>query len=1062
MEENTASVTNTVEKSSEKGNFTIPEEEEEQQQLEFNYEEDEDFLRIMSTLEENTSYTTYDYSSYTSVSTMGTSNDSQVMEDLRRYKILDDETEEYSTTTDSDHPCGCLNRPDTDIFPSHSEILYDELMNQQQYEGMDEKGDDSTETVTDFTDSDDSDKSLNPLILQWSFGVNLSVPILNLTEGHRKLVFLAASHKGIIYDYSKHDMTYVNGHANAIKSSCVDESGRWLATSDYGLNNSIIVTDILSRSTVLTITQESEESSVLLMAMSYNAKYLVTITKQEGININMFLWSFGADTPNDTYVYTGKKQLGEPKKIVFHPNAQKYIMIAFERQILFMKWSNSNTKFCQPVIPKIKKTLGTITDCTLVSECHECFASTTEGFIVIFGSSSYSEQFNEHRVINTKSFIKAIKVAKYAITTMTTVDGIIACTDSRGTIRFLDTGIKLLFWINNKHIPNIEQISFSLSARKYKFEDPFDFQNNIFRIESLKEFIEMSPEDRSDEFDVLYLNTVPSETSLEHKPFITRNFVAGCENGNVYYIDYVNNIYNPLFNVADSVVSAIDCSDEKNIPYTIIASALHLCMATSVGTIWFLDPLLNPINDKMPISVTIHTIKKVCYSPDAKYLALFDTNKTVYLLKHSHHSWEVIGKIRSHYKPLTDIIFVDTDLDPLKLCTIGEDRYLVEYDLDNGEEKIAIQSRLRIEQSALPLCFLHYTNKWHKDYLMVCNSQQKYKMFNMESRMCRSIVLGPANGCYGSLPLLKIMNLPGFIGRYMIFSNKSYIGIQKMPPDGNPYRYIGVKGNPHLLDFTISGDGNYIFTSGVEDTSVLMWEVHKECVDMLQRLGGVELEPFYCLIEGGVEGWFFKEMQDLFCYMQILHQGDMYHEQRFGESLALCELPDLMRACGYYLSEFQVDQALNDVKYRSFDETGQLRDDITFVEFVKLYINHRPANGITMDELQTHFEALKEQPSEVDCWYVNRSSDKETLVKKLCENGEAFKEITLHKCLKVMVHSHHRYMQSMAESHTELFSYLPDDIDFEYFTKELLGIMQDSLYEEMREREQQEILENDD
>lgn len=50
-------------------------------------------------------------------------------------------------------------------------------------------------------------------------------------------------------------------------------------------------------------------------------------------------------------------------------------------------------------------------------------------------------------------------------------------------------------------------------------------------------------------------------------------------------------------------------------------------------------------------------------------------------------------------------------------------------------------------------------------------------------------------------------------------------------------------------------------------------------------------------------------MQDLFYYMQILHHGENTITRRqVSDYIPIDELPDLMRACGYYLSEFEVSQ----------------------------------------------------------------------------------------------------------------------------------------------------------
>lgn len=48
-------------------------------------------------------------------------------------------------------------------------------------------------------------------------------------------------------------------------------------------------------------------------------------------------------------------------------------------------------------------------------------------------------------------------------------------------------------------------------------------------------------------------------------------------------------------------------------------------------------------------------------------------------------------------------------------------------------------------------------------------------------------------------------------------------------------------------------------------------------------------------------------MQDLFYYMQILHQGENTVLPRVvSDQIPVSELPDLMRACGFYPSEYEV------------------------------------------------------------------------------------------------------------------------------------------------------------
>lgn len=75
----------------------------------------------------------------------------------------------------------------------------------------------------------------------------------------------------------------------------------------------------------------------------------------------------------------------------------------------------------------------------------------------------------------------------------------------------------------------------------------------------------------------------------------------------------------------------------------------------------------------------------------------------------------------------------------------------------------------------------------------------------------------------------------------------------------------------------------------------------------MARLGGEGLSPFYSLIEGGKKGWLANEMKDLFCYAQILHQGEYTTAARtISDTVVVEQIPNLMRAIGYYPTNKEV------------------------------------------------------------------------------------------------------------------------------------------------------------
>ncbi|KAM6050987.1 cilia- and flagella-associated protein 251 isoform 2-T2 [Theristicus caerulescens] len=305
-------------------------------------------------------------------------------------------------------------------------------------------------------------------------------------------------------------------------------------------------------------------------------------------------------------------------------------------------------------------------------------------------------------------------------------------------------------------------------------------------------------------------------------------------------------------------------------------------------------------------------VTHISFSHDLEYLATADEkySVTVYkrVLQNGSKCWEHLAGLRSHYKPIRSILFgVQLDSNKPRLLSLGEDRQLVEYDLNSSsKDHLVVLHRDQVEQVAVPLCLAWYPQLSTESFILTANNCYKMKLYNTTTKMCRKTLLGPT---YGS-PLEKIQILPTTDTmdpqkRYLAYITKDKVGLQILPVDGNPHKSSAFICHPDgVSDLASSYDGRYVFTAGGQDCTVMKWEVNLNALDAAASLGGKDLIPFYNLLDGGREGEFFRELEDYFYYAQLRSHGiDTLETRQVSTHIPLEEIPSVMRAMGFYPSE---------------------------------------------------------------------------------------------------------------------------------------------------------------
>ncbi|DAZ98465.1 TPA: hypothetical protein N0F65_001166 [Lagenidium giganteum] len=197
-----------------------------------------------------------------------------------------------------------------------------------------------------------------------------------------------------------------------------------------------------------------------------------------------------------------------------------------------------------------------------------------------------------------------------------------------------------------------------------------------------------------------------------------------------------------------------------------------------------------------------------------------------------------------------------------------------------------------------------------------------------------------------------------------------------------------------ISNIDVSFDGNYLITAGGKDLVVNLWEIHTNQLDLVELTGGEALEPYLSLLEGGKDGDFYNEIVDYFYFAQLRVQGENATAAReITARIPLHEIPNVMRALGFYPTEEEIQHMWSEVKYSKFTQTTQTIESIDLQELIKLYVNHRPVFGIGKAQIERAFEIFGAQPSLR--W--------DTLQRRLLSKGERMTEDELRSCLDALV-----------------------------------------------------------
>uniref|UniRef100_A0A3Q2Z6U6 Cilia- and flagella-associated protein 251 n=1 Tax=Hippocampus comes TaxID=109280 RepID=A0A3Q2Z6U6_HIPCM len=852
------------------------------------------------------------------------------------------------------------------------------------------------------------------LSLDWVSGVNSSLPVYILQD-HSQLVFLyAGAHVGIIYNHTSNSQHLLQGHCSPISCMCVSEDRRWIGTADQNKKSTVILWDSYSGIPVHTLFDCHPNGGVIAIAFSGDAKQLVTLGNERCVCI----WDWTNDCHEPLWLTELRPEYGYQNYVIYNPNNSTQLLSSSESQVLFYSTVSSGTfdLYCETH----KLAGGPLSPSVFHWREFRILTPSRAGVIMVW---DLTQDLDSNQRLS-RDHVKIISLQEHPITVLTVVDNCIVTGDTRGHVNFYDENMLLLTWFTQLNLDPIVSISFSKEFEREYLEDG----------------------------------------TLDTKPVLGRNFVVSSSTSAVVHVNMERSTWrvllqencDPLHAVAchpkQPAVAMGNCSgslkiwdyrQKRIVCRTVLEKEKEICCVTidpqgrylavgfASGAVHFLDANTLQSDPKECFDYPPDSISHMSFSHDSRYLATADVGKAVTLFRMQQPQWIYLGRYRSHYKPITDLLFgVHQDSSKPRLFTLGVDRLLVEYDVENSDVgQVVILSSKRLEQSAVPKCMTWYPPLSSEEFLVVASDQYKMKLFNSMSKTCRKTLLGPT---YGS-PVKKIGILPTSENNesgshYMAYVTEDKVGLQILPLDGNPYKSQAVVCHPTGVSaFAYSHDGLFVFTAGGPDCTVLSWQISYSALEGAAALGGKELEPYYTLLEGGRNGEFYREIEDFFYYCQIHNQGlESMETRQLSPKIPLTELPSLMRALAYFPTEEEVEDMLNEVKLGQYTETGEYITDINLAELIKLYINHRPAFGISAEELITAFEVLGEPGGPAGKPVL----DRDRMLELLQVRGEAMSEDELAECFTGLFGLQEYTLESV----------IPEKISIEIFTHHILGL----------------------
>lgn len=829
-------------------------------------------------------------------------------------------------------------------------------------------------------------ESLFPFHIHSIIGFNAKVPIVNLTIiEKRPTVAYASGHIVTILDCVNNGTDYLLGHEHDILFIGSAKACKLLATSDEILVNlweriekkNGKLDAVLLKSFYDPFVNEP----ILSMGLSVDGKYLVLASQK---HIKLWILHNRNDQPDATHLLPDDFHVG--RKIVFCRSSivSSSFVVTTEKNLLFCRW-NVERGILETHSPKPIRGSNHITESAYCSNYCKG-VSIARKFALIWSDTPPNKEMKRSNFKNRMEFQFEMKLGFYQLQTVSCCNGFVIISDSSGYVNFFDETMKLCFFYH-LHGQIVSSISFTDQEN-----ENYESEQRDKDVSCVGHFFVSCTSGRMYKCN---LNTKPILLRESPPMFVTcfdlhpqkELLCGGREDGSIFLYDYSTNNYDKCMSLPTELSKQLKIKLEYTATVCLCFSSCGRYIAVGMrnGCLAILNTITFTLSQKvLKVADDDVAIEKVIFSKNNEFIAYRDESCKVGLLRFDS-TWKLISKCRIHDIQIVYMSFRESD-NELGFVTISEDYEVGDYIIRSAESadefKLTVVNCSRADYlSVLRSCIkmkrnvMTFPDRFGNDEEAYLTTDEKYKFQIRHIKTLQVLNTFAAPIC-GKEPITKLC--PVFSGneKAVVFSINNIIGLQHLPIDGNPHKYLAMAGHSRkIVEMKVSHCNEYLFTIAEDDATVYKWKIRMSALVKQYEAGGTTLKPFCNLMPGGVDGEYFKQMQDLFFYIQIKAQKEKsidIKNIRLSDGIPVDEVIDFMRGIGFFPNLTKIGHIKEDLKCYSNDTT------ITFENLFKLFANYRPPFGYQRNDLDQTVKYLGYS-------YTMQSADTEITRERLLE-----------------------------------------------------------------------------